>query len=75
MLHELKREAWPNSEELGATTLNIGVISGGQAANALAEYASAMLMFRLTTEPDQILARVKVYRCVNKQLTGTYLFY
>lgn len=60
VLHELKHEAWPNSEELGATTLNIGMISGGQAANAIPEFASAMLMFRLTTAPDEILERVEV---------------
>ncbi|KAJ0398374.1 hypothetical protein ATCC90586_000711 [Pythium insidiosum] len=59
VLHDLKHEPWPNSEELGATTLNVGIISGGQAANALAEHASAMLMFRLTTAPEEILERVK----------------
>ncbi|TMW56465.1 hypothetical protein Poli38472_006475 [Pythium oligandrum] len=58
VLYDLKHEKWPSSEELGATTLNIGIISGGQAANALAEHASAMLMFRLTTNPDEILDRV-----------------
>jgi acetylornithine deacetylase len=59
VLYDLKHEKWPQSEELGATTLNVGIISGGQAANALAEHASAMLMFRLTTDPDQILERVR----------------
>lgn len=60
VLHDLKHEAWPQSDELGATTLNIGLISGGQAANAIPDSASAMLMFRLTTAPDEILERVKV---------------
>ncbi|KAF1334871.1 Formiminoglutamate deiminase, partial [Globisporangium splendens] len=59
VLHDLKHEEWPNSEELGATTLNIGIINGGQAANAIPEYASAMLMFRLTTNPEEIMNRVK----------------
>uniref|UniRef100_K3WGI3 Amidohydrolase-related domain-containing protein n=1 Tax=Globisporangium ultimum (strain ATCC 200006 / CBS 805.95 / DAOM BR144) TaxID=431595 RepID=K3WGI3_GLOUD len=59
VLHDLKHEQWPNSEELGATTLNIGIINGGQAANAIPEYASAMLMFRLTTNPEKIMDRVK----------------
>lgn len=58
VLYDLKHEPWPQSDELGATTLNVGIISGGQAVNALAEHASAMLMFRLTTEPEQILSRV-----------------
>ncbi|RLN97847.1 hypothetical protein BBJ28_00018536 [Nothophytophthora sp. Chile5] len=60
VLYALKIESWPYSEEYGATDLNIGLLSGGQAANALAEQASAMLMFRLTTEPDVIFQRVKV---------------
>lgn len=60
VLHDLKHEEWPNSDELGATTLNIGIITGGQAANAIPEYASAMLMFRLTTNPEEIMDRVKV---------------
>jgi acetylornithine deacetylase len=59
VLHDLKNEEWPSTEELGATTLNIGIINGGQAANALAENASAMLMFRLTEEPEKILKRVR----------------
>ncbi|RLN58598.1 hypothetical protein BBJ28_00009103 [Nothophytophthora sp. Chile5] len=59
VLYALKNESWPHSEEYGATDLNIGLLSGGQAANALAEQASAMLMFRLTTEPDVIFERVK----------------
>lgn len=60
VMYDLKHEKWPETEELGATTLNVGIISGGQAANALAEYASAMLMFRLTVDPELILKRVGV---------------
>lgn len=36
-LHAIKHKPWPTSEELGATTVNIGLVQGGQAANALAE--------------------------------------
>lgn len=60
VLHDLNHEAWPSSEDLGDTTLNIGMMSGGIAANAVPDSASAMLMFRLTTEPDVIMNRVKV---------------
>jgi Peptidase dimerisation domain len=45
-------------QELGSTTLNIGIVHGGHAANALAEDAYAVLMFRLTTAPDDILATI-----------------
>jgi acetylornithine deacetylase/succinyl-diaminopimelate desuccinylase-like protein len=60
VLHDLKHETWQRSEELGNTTLNIGLISGGIASNAVPDSASAMLMFRLTVEPEAVLSRVKV---------------
>ncbi|KAG5175388.1 hypothetical protein JKP88DRAFT_172344 [Tribonema minus] len=59
VLQRLNDTKWPASEELGATTLNIGLVNGGQAANALAEHAEATLMFRLTDEPEVVLAIVK----------------
>ena len=58
-LHELKGAAWPQSEELGDTTLNIGLLKGGHAANALAAEAEATLMFRVISPPDQILKAVQ----------------
>ncbi|CAM9838454.1 unnamed protein product [Phaeothamnion confervicola] len=58
-LQQLRTTAWPASDELGATTLNIGLISGGQAANALAESAEATVMFRLTCPPAVVLAEVE----------------
>ncbi|EGZ15705.1 hypothetical protein PHYSODRAFT_333917 [Phytophthora sojae] len=59
VLYDLKKENWPTTEEYGNTDLNIGLLNGGQAANALAEQSSAMLMFRLVTEPDVIYKRVE----------------
>lgn len=38
--------------------MNIGLIGGGQALNALAESASASIFFRVVTSPDDILERV-----------------
>ena len=60
VLYDLKKEKWPTSDEFGSTDLNIGLLKGGQAANALAEQSSAMLMFRLVTDPDVIYKRVEV---------------
>ncbi|CAI5734548.1 unnamed protein product [Hyaloperonospora brassicae] len=59
VLYDLKKENWPTSDEFGSTDLNIGLLKGGQAANALAEQSSAMLMFRLVTDPDVIYKRVE----------------
>ncbi|CAN0062312.1 unnamed protein product [Scytosiphon promiscuus] len=59
VLHAIKHVAWPSSEELGETTVNIGLIEGGQAANALAEASEAVVMFRLIGEPREVLSKVK----------------
>lgn len=58
-LQDLKRAHWPKNEELGATTLNIGLLKGGHAANALAAEAEATLVFRLITPPEQVLETVR----------------
>jgi acetylornithine deacetylase len=50
----LSRE-WPDDPLLGATTLNIGRIRGGQAVNVIADRAEAEGIFRLAVEPDLIL--------------------
>jgi putative cell wall-binding protein len=52
-LHDLKHAHWPQSEELGTTTLNIGLLRGGHAANALAAEAEATLMFRVISPPPR----------------------
>jgi acetylornithine deacetylase len=59
VLHEIKGADWPKSADLGDTTLNIGIIKGGHAANALASHAEALLMFRVISPPERILERVK----------------
>lgn len=59
VLHSLKHHAWPSSEELGETTLNIGMVEGGQAANALAESSEAVAMFRLIGAPEEVLEVVE----------------
>lgn len=59
VLHAIKHRAWPSSEELGETTVNIGLVEGGQAANALAEASEAIVMFRLIQEPEGVLDAVE----------------
>lgn len=54
LLHELQRLPLPSDPVLGATTLNIGEISGGVADNVLAPSAEARLMFRTVTEPEEL---------------------
>lgn len=59
VLHALKHRAWPSSQELGDTTMNIGLVEGGQAANALAETSEAVVMFRLIEAPGPVLDTVQ----------------
>ena len=59
VLGDLETASWPSSPELGGTTLNIGLVEGGQAVNALAEHASAVVMFRVTLNPAVILSQVE----------------
>lgn len=44
---------------LGSTTVNIGLISGGEALNALAEHATAAIFFRVTTSTSDILKQLE----------------
>jgi acetylornithine deacetylase len=57
-LAKLRGAAWPTTE-FGDTTCNIGVITGGVAANVIAAEASAKIMMRPTVPPDQILQQVR----------------
>ena len=74
VLHALKHAPWPSSEELGETTLNIGLIEGGQAANALAEASAAVVMFRLIGDPEEVLdvveATAKQHGCIVEVKAG-----
>jgi acetylornithine deacetylase len=61
-LERLRAIALPSDPELGATTVNIGILEGGRAPNVIADHARAHLLYRLVGPPDnlkqQILAAV-----------------
>ncbi len=52
-------EAWGEHDVLGRTTVNVGVIRGGEKPNVIAAEAEAEMMFRLVTDPDEIRARLE----------------
>lgn len=68
VLESIRWCQWPVDKELGETTCNIGVISGGTRPNVVAEQAVAELQLRLVTEAqpvktmleDAITGRVEV---------------
>jgi acetylornithine deacetylase len=55
LLVELEDLALPGDDHLGATTINVGGISGGVADNVVAPWAEARLMARIVTEPAVLL--------------------
>jgi acetylornithine deacetylase len=59
LLAELETLELPSDPDLGATTINIGVIGGGVADNVMAPSAEARLMARLVTPPETIVALLR----------------
>ena len=54
VLNDLRHAELPSEETLGASTLNIGVIKGGVAANVIPADAEAELMFRVVTSGESL---------------------
>jgi len=54
LLGELDSVEFPTDELLGATTVNIGALSGGVADNVVAPWAEARLMLRLVSPPEEV---------------------
>jgi acetylornithine deacetylase len=54
VLADLRRVEFPRNETLGASTMNIGMIKGGVAANVIPPEAEAELMFRVVTSNDSL---------------------
>jgi len=53
-LHRLKKMHLPFNEEIGACTMNIGVIEGGRAPNVIADHARAQILIRLVGPSEDI---------------------
>lgn len=54
VLNDLRGATFPVDQTLGATTMNIGMISGGVAANVIPPEAEAELMLRVVTSNDSL---------------------
>lgn len=61
-LAELRRLPLPRDRVLGPATMNIGVISGGRAANVIPDEAAALVMFRTVGDSGPLRRRVR--RCL-----------
>ena len=58
-LEAIRGHDWPTDELLGATTVNIGVIDAGVAANVFAPEARAEVLFRAVSDAEQLLHEVR----------------
>jgi len=72
VLAELRRIELPRDETLGATTMNIGMIKGGVAANVIPPDAEAELMFRVVTSTDSLKRIIDL--AVNSRVGVEYTF-
>ena len=54
VLHDIREIPLPREPLLGASTLNIGTISGGHAPNVVADEARAEIMFRTVGDPTPL---------------------
>ncbi|HKX33644.1 MAG TPA: M20/M25/M40 family metallo-hydrolase [Blastocatellia bacterium] len=59
ILNDIRRAEWPADAELGSTTCNIGIISGGRKVNVIPDFAASELMFRVVGSPDEVFARLE----------------
>lgn len=59
LLREMENLDLPRDEQLGETTINIGLISGGIADNVMAPEAEARLMARLVCEPEALTSLLR----------------
>jgi acetylornithine deacetylase len=57
-LHRLRLMKLPSSPEIGPSTLNIGMIEGGQAPNVVPDFARAHLLYRLVGPSDELKRRI-----------------
>ena len=59
VLDDLRRAEFPVDQMLGKTTMNIGMISGGVAANVIPPSAEAELMFRVVTDTVSLKRKIE----------------
>lgn len=68
-LGRLQGEPWPDDADVGRTTLNIGLVSGGVAPNVLAPFADAVCVMRTTADADRLEARIRALLSPTTKMT------
>ena len=68
-LQALRQVKWPVDELLGDTTLNIGTISGGEAANVIPDHAAASIAIRVVSSLEDL--KRLVFSTLDERVTAT----
>ncbi|HEX3107882.1 MAG TPA: M20/M25/M40 family metallo-hydrolase [Thermoanaerobaculia bacterium] len=58
-INAFKAGDWGRDENLGETTVNVGVVRGGEKPNIIPAKAECEMIFRLVTTPEDIRARLE----------------
>ena len=58
-LQALRAMEFPNNPEIGASTMNIGIIEGGRATNVIPDFAKAQMLFRQVGPSEILRERIK----------------
>jgi acetylornithine deacetylase len=69
-LGRLRAMPLPSNPQVGACTLNIGLIEGGRAPNVIPDYAHADLLYRLISPTDEL--RHKIIETAGDQVEVTF---
>lgn len=56
---EINGTRWGTHEELGETTVNVGVIRGGEKPNVIPAEAECQMIFRTVTGPDEVQQKLQ----------------
>ncbi|KAF9994775.1 hypothetical protein BGZ65_009582, partial [Modicella reniformis] len=68
VLYKLKSLELPKDDYFGQTTMNIGKISGGLAANIIPAFAMAAISFRIATSTQEVLDLIEKVIPIEQQL-------
>jgi acetylornithine deacetylase len=58
-LHDIQALKLPVIEDIGDTTMNVGLISGGRAPNVIADEAEAHILIRLVDSGDETMDAIR----------------
>jgi acetylornithine deacetylase len=56
---EINATNWGSDDDLGATTVNVGVVRGGEKPNVIPAEAECQMIFRTVTEPEVVQAKLE----------------